>query len=208
MPQLVSALGAAFGRVAPEILIDGIATPTTIPSAELESYPVGQAQAPVAVSARAQGAGYAASITAAACSPSVAGVVLDRLSDNAATPAPPTGVLYASGTAKASATTVAAAAGPAQRGTIVCPGLAAPVTATRLTFPTEPTSTPVPLTLACSRDCLYLVTLDRADGVPIVARRGALRANAEATIRLPQTKLVPGNSASTSDSSPRSTQAQ
>ena len=193
VPQLVSALGSAFGRVAPEILIDGLATPTTIPSAELESYPVGQAQAPVAVSASAQGAGYAAAITAAACLPSVAGVILDRLSDNTATPAPPTGVLYASGNAKASATTVAAAAGPAQRGTIVCPGLAAPVTATRLTFPTELTSTPVPLTLACSRDCLYLVTLDRADGLPIVARRGALRANAEATIRLPQTKLAPGN---------------
>ena len=191
--QLVSALSAAFGRVAPEILIDGIATPTTIPTAELESYPVGQPQAPGAVSARAQGAGYAASITAAACSPSIAGVVLDRLSDNASTPAPPTGVLYPSGNAKASAATVTAAAGPAQRGTIVCPGLAAPVTATKLTFPTELTSIPAPLTLACSRDCLYLVTLDRADGRPIVARRGALRANAEATIRLPQTKLAPGN---------------
>ena len=177
----------------PEILIDGIATPTTIPTAELGLYPDGQAPAPGAVSAGAQGAGYAASITAAACSPSIAGVVLDRLSDNIATPAPPSGVLYASGNAKASAAIVAAAAGPAQRGTIVCPGLAAPVTATRLTFPTELTSTPAPLTLACSRDCLYLVTLDRADGRPIVARRGALHAGAEATIHLPQTKLVPGN---------------
>ena len=193
VPQLVSALGSAFGRVAPEILIDGIATPTTISTAELGSYPVGQVPAPGAVSPGAQGAGYAAAITAAACSPSIAGVVLDRLSDSAAMPAPPTGVLYASGNAKASAATVTAAAGPAQRGTIVCPGLAAPVTATRLTFPTELTSTPAQLTLACSRDCLYLVTLDRADGRPVVARRGALRGSAAATIDLPQTKLVPGS---------------
>ena len=192
VPQLVAALAGAFGRVVPEILIDGIATPTTIPTAELGAYPDGQTPAPGAVSSGAQGAGYAAAISAAACSPHIAGILLDRLSDNAATSAPPTGVLYASGTTKPSAAAVAAAAGPAQRGTIVCPGLAAPVTATRLTFPTELTSTPGPITLACSRDCLYLVTLDRTDGRPVVARRGALGGSAAAIIALPQTKLVPG----------------
>jgi hypothetical protein len=34
--------------------------------------------------------------------------------------------------------------------------------------------------LGCSRDCLYLVTLVRADGTPVVATRGALRGGAPA----------------------------
>ena len=192
VPQLVSALGSAIAGTAPKILIDGIATPTTIPTAELRSYPSDQPASTGAVSANVQGASYAAAITAAACSPSVAGVVVDRLSDNATAPAAPSGVFYASGNAKASAATVAAAAGPAQRGTVVCPGIAAPVTATTLKFPTALTATQASVALACSRDCLYLVTLDRPDGRPVVARRGALRASAAKDIVLPQTKLPPG----------------
>ena len=159
---------------------------------ELRSYPGAQPTVTNAVPAGAQGAGYAAAITAAACSPSVTGVILDRLSDNGLVPAPPSGIFYASGHAKASTAAVAAAAGPAQRGTTVCPGLASPVTATTLTFPTQLASTPLFLLLACSRDCLYLVTLNRADGQPVIARRGALQASAAATIGLPKTKLAPG----------------
>ena len=192
VPQLIAALGSSSGGPPPEVLIDGIATPTTIPPAELRSYPGAQPTVTNAVSAGVQGAGYAAAITAAACSPSVAGVILDRLSDNAIVPAPPSGVFYASGHAKASTAAVAAAAGRAQRGTIVCPGLASPVIATTLTFPTQLASTPLSLLLACSRDCLYLVTLDRADGQPVIARRGALQASAAQTIGLPKTTLAPG----------------
>ena len=47
--------------------------------------------------------------------------------------------------------------------------------------------------LACDRDCLYLVTLDGANGLPVVARRGALRGStAPARITLPQAKLASG----------------
>ena len=47
--------------------------------------------------------------------------------------------------------------------------------------------------LGCSRDCLYLATLVRADGTPVVANRGALRGGAaSATVMLPRTTLKPG----------------
>jgi hypothetical protein len=49
--------------------------------------------------------------------------------------------------------------------------------------------------LDCNRDCLYLVTLDQADGRPVVARRGALEGTAAGhaqAIALPKSKLSPG----------------
>ena len=47
--------------------------------------------------------------------------------------------------------------------------------------------------IGCSRDCLYLVTLDRANGKPVVARRGALNGDdAAKTITLPERALRRG----------------
>lgn len=69
------------------------------------------------------------------------------------------------------------------------------MTATTLTFPTElapPASGTVQL--ACDRDCLYLVTLTREDGTPVVARRGSLPGGvAPRAIGLPRTTLKPGS---------------
>jgi hypothetical protein len=119
-------------------------------------------------------AGAAAAISAAACSSAIAGVVLDSLVTDPA---------------------LGAATSAAQRGTVVCPGVAAGVDATGLEFPAElapPAAAQV--VLGCSRDCLYLLTLARADGTPIVAQRGALRGGAApATVSLPRTTLKPGS---------------
>jgi hypothetical protein len=116
----------------------------------------------------------APSIAAAACMPGLAGVVLDRLSDT--TPA-----------------AAAAAISAAQRGATVCPGLATQVTPSTLVYPTA-LANPVGVQLACDRDCLYLVTLDGPNGLPVVARRGALRASTTpARITLPNAKLASGN---------------
>jgi hypothetical protein len=106
-----------------------------------------------------------AAVSAAACVPAVAGVVLDAAPDAA----------------------VAATA----RGTTVCPGLAAPAATTALVFPASVTSgVPVTFQLGCVRDCLYVATLVGADGRPIVAKRGALRGGATpANIALPKTTL-------------------
>ena len=114
--------------------------------------------------------GAAAAITSLACNPSVSGVIVDGL----------TGAESA----------VKAAAAPAQRGTVVCPGLAVPATPSTLTFPQ---TVDVPVTLGCARDCLYLVTLDDAQNRPVVASRGALRGGfPPAHVTLPQAKLKPG----------------
>ncbi len=108
---------------------------------------------------------------------------------------PATGLYDAGGQPKPSAAAVKQAIGTVARGAVVCPGLAAPVTPTTLTFPAQLSSTAAAsVTLGCSRDCLYLVTLDRANGRPVVARRGGLDGGAAAqTITLPTRKLSGGS---------------
>ncbi|MBA3842099.1 MAG: hypothetical protein H0X39_05680 [Actinobacteria bacterium] len=116
----------------------------------------------------------AAAITGAACSTALAGIVLDTLATDLS---------------------VTAAAAAAQRGTVVCPGLAAGVDPSTLQFPTELTPpAAAQVALGCSRDCLYLVTLIRADGTPVVATRGTLVGGAApAAVVLPRTTLKPGS---------------
>jgi D-glucuronyl C5-epimerase C-terminus len=115
-----------------------------------------------------------ATITGAACTAALAGVILDNLTD---------------------ATAIAAAAASAQRGLVVCPGMQMPVQTTALTYPDQLVSgAATPVQLGCERDCLYLVTLDDAAGRPVVATRGALRGGpAPSTVTLPSAKLAPGS---------------
>jgi hypothetical protein len=109
-----------------------------------------------------------ATITSFACNGTVAGIVLDHLSD---------------------ATPIAGVAADAQRGNAVCPGVALPAVATTLTFPATAGE---PVQLACERDCLYLVTLDNAAGRPAAAARGVLTGGAPPTaIALPS--VPPGS---------------
>jgi hypothetical protein len=117
--------------------------------------------------------------------------VLDRLTDSTLTPASPTGIAYASGNLKPSAQLVTTAAGPAQRGTVVCPGLASSSGASTLQFPTElDASASASVVLGCVRDCLYVITLDDALGRPVAARRGDLTGGGRPiTLELPKVKL-------------------
>ena len=119
--------------------------------------------------------GAASAITSLACDPSVTGAIVDSLS----------GI---------DATSLKSAAASAQRGLVVCPGLAVPAAATGLTFPTQlASSTPASATFGCARDCLYLLTLDNGNGKPVVARRGALRGGTSpVVVSLPQAKLQSG----------------
>jgi hypothetical protein len=107
-----------------------------------------------------------------ACGGQMAGVLLDSLTE--VTPA------------------VAKVATAAERGSIVCPGVATSVEATDVTYPPS-LAAPVTVRFGCDVDCLYLVTLDRPDGRPLVARRGSLRGGAPTSvITLPQAKLGSG----------------
>jgi hypothetical protein len=177
------------------VLIDGLAAPTTVPGTELPAYAGGLLPTAGAVSPALQGAAYAAAIGSAACSPVVAGVILDRLQDSPSSPAPPTGIVYASGNVKPSAAAVTAAALPAQRGTVVCPGLGATASASTFTYPPSVSSASATVfQLACTRDCLYVATLDGADGKPVAAVRGALAGGAApANVTLPKVKLGAGS---------------
>lgn len=192
VPALVAALGKGFSNTVPPVLIDGLAVPTTIPAAEAAPY-AGAPPAAGAVSGVAQGSAYAAAITAAACSPNVSAVIFDRLIDDPA--ASPTGLYYASGDPKEGFKAVATAVANAQRGLTVCPGIAVLTTATTAAFPATLTSAvPASMQLACDRDCVYLVTLDNAAGLPVVATRGLLTGGAAAaTVTLPKAMLAPGS---------------
>jgi hypothetical protein len=118
-----------------------------------------------------------ATITGAACTTALAGVILDNLTDDNLT----------------DATSIASAAASAQRGLVVCPGVQMPVQTTALTYPDQLVSgAATPVQLGCERDCLYPVTLDDAAGRPFVAARGALRGGiAPSTVTLPSAKLAP-----------------
>jgi D-glucuronyl C5-epimerase C-terminus len=134
----------AFGATPPPVVLDGLVAPS------------------------------AAAVTSAACTPALAGVILDNLAD---------------------AAPIASAAASAQRGQVVCPGVQFPVQTTALVYPDHLASgSPTEVQLGCVRDCLYLVTLDDASGRPVVAARGALRGGAApSVVALPSAKLAPGS---------------
>jgi hypothetical protein len=119
---------------------------------------------------------YDAALKLAACSSGVSGVLLDRLSDATRARLRPT-------------------IGSAERGAFVCPGVSVEAQPFQVQYPTTLTS-PIAVSLNCNRDCLYLVTLDRTDGRPVVAHRGQLNggpASALTRIVLPRAKLAPGS---------------
>jgi hypothetical protein len=116
---------------------------------------------------------FAATLKTAACTPGVSGVLFDRLGD-----------LARAGVPVAIAT--------AERGTFVCPGVTFEALPFAVEFPTALLPTVV-VSVNCNRDCLYLVTLDRADGRPAVARRGQITGGSKPTsITLPKAKLQSG----------------
>jgi hypothetical protein len=191
--NLESALAKGLGT-APPVLLEAAATAATVPSSELSAYTGGPPPTDGTVSPAEQASAYAAAIGEASCSPRVSGVLLDRLVDEGAAPAPATGLYYAGGDAKPAAAAVKAAVRSVARGAVVCPGLAAAATPTTLTFPTELSeSAPTSVALGCDRDCLYLLTLDRANGQPVLASRGTLNGGDPAqTITLPARQLPAG----------------
>ncbi|HET9116079.1 MAG TPA: D-glucuronyl C5-epimerase family protein [Gaiellaceae bacterium] len=189
--RLEGVLAKSLGSASP-VILEPPATPTTVPPSESGAYSGGPPATAGAVPPAAQASLYGNAVGAASCSPSVAGVLLDRLVDDGATPQPPTGLFYAGGDPKPSAAAVKSAIASAARGAVVCPGTSAKVAPTTLTFPQDLAS-PASVTLGCNRDCLYLVTLDRADGRPVAASRGSLAGGASPqTITLPQRKLAAG----------------
>jgi D-glucuronyl C5-epimerase C-terminus len=174
----VKRLEAAVGKGSPPpVLLNAVPAPTSAGGASLTD----------------QASTYLAAVESASCLPNVGGVLLDRLVDGAA-PAPATGLYDGIGDPKPSAAAVKQAIRAIARGAVVCPGRATRVSPTTLSFPEQlSTSSAASIVLGCDRDCLYLVALDRADGQPLVARRGSLNGGDPAsTITMPKRTLPPG----------------
>jgi hypothetical protein len=190
--RLESAFAKSLGKK-PPVLVDGVSTPSTVPPSEADAYTGGTPPSAGADPPARQATVYGTAIGAASCAPGVVGVLLDRLVDDGAGAAPATGVYYASGDPKPAAAAVKREIQAVARGTVVCPGIGARVTPTTLTFPEQlDASSPASVELACDRDCLYLVTLDRGDR-PVLARRGALAGgHSPETIMLPKRRLSAG----------------
>ncbi len=147
------------------------------------------AEAAPGLAAAAQADAYTHLLESACCQPKVTGVVFGRLVDAAGDAS---GFFAADGTAKASVATLAPLIASAQRGELtICPGLSSSADTTALVFPTDPGAG---VQLGCVRDCLYLLTLERAgSGTPVLAARGALRGGAApTTIHLPALPVPAG----------------
>ena len=200
--QLTAALGRAFpggaqkGATLP-MLIDGVASATTIPPEKAGAYPSPPGPVP-GVGERAQRDAYKLALQTTFCQPNISGVIFGRLIDRAATAAQSgdqSGLYYADGSAKTSLGAVAKSAALAGRGALdVCPGLRVSVTAKTLVFPLGfSNQAPPQVALACSRDCAYLVTLERADRKPVRAKRGVLNAGVIATLKIAGPPLPAGS---------------
>ncbi|MHB8059453.1 MAG: D-glucuronyl C5-epimerase family protein [Gaiellaceae bacterium] len=198
--QLVAALEWEFAGSAQKgstlpILIDGVATATAIPPEKVGAYPAPPGPA-AGVSENAQKNTYIQALQRAVCMPNVSGLVFSRLVDKAGAggqAADQSGLYYADGSAKTSASAVTKSAALAERGVLaVCPGYQARIKAKTLVFPLGfSSSSPPRVGLTCTRDCAYLVTLERGDGKPVRAKRGLLRADKVATVRLSGRSALP-----------------
>ena len=172
LKKLETALPQTFATV-PPVLIDGLAAATTVPAAEAAAY--GAAPAP-GVAEADQASAYTAAVTSASCDSGVAGVILDRLVD-AANPGAELRALLPrlDPEVERSSRGRRGRRGAARLARV--PGYQAPAAPSSVVFPSAVANgTTTSVQLGCARDCLYLVTLERADGIPVVARRGALTA--------------------------------
>jgi len=209
--SLAAALAADFPGRNPPVLEDLFADSTLVPADKASLY-----QQPLATTGdteAGQAAAYAGEVSAAACRTGVAGLLFASLVDSPA-PGQQTGLYYPDGTPKASAAAVKAAIAKLATGT-TCSGTTPAPTPTpsptptptpapapseavagTVTFPTTlSTGTPPAVSVACTRDCLYLVTLEQAgSGLPVLATRGALTGGAAATtVRLPGVRFAAGS---------------
>jgi hypothetical protein len=191
---LESALSSTFPGATVPVLEDSISDPTLVPASKAGLY--AQPLPTTGDSEAGQATAYTGELAAASCRPNVIGVLLRRLVDGPA-PGEQGGLLYPDGTPKASLPTVRSSVLAAGRGTAaICPGLAVPAATSALAFPATLVLGSAPsVQLGCVRDCLYLLTLERArDGKPVLARRGSLRGGAPAaTVRLPHVAFAAGS---------------
>ena len=163
-PKLVSLLGTAFDGTAQHgstlpIIYDEFGIETTVPATKTALY-VGKEPAttkPVDEAVQAQA--YLQAMQMTFCQPTVMGLLLFHVQDEPALAAWQSGEFYVDGSPKASLFPVRSAAASVHRGIVAaCPNL---VLTPKLKLKVgKPTAASVKVTLSCSLDCAYSITLD------------------------------------------------
>jgi hypothetical protein len=163
--KLVGLLGAAFDGTAQRgstlpILYDEFGIETTPPPDKASLYTGTEPATTKPVDEATQAQMYAQAMQMTFCQPTVMGLFLFHVQDEPARAAWQSGEYYVDGTPKSSLPAVAAAAGTVHRGVAAaCPGMQ--LTPKLVIKPAKPDKKGVRITLTCSLDCSYTVTLDR-----------------------------------------------
>jgi hypothetical protein len=163
-PKLVSLLGTAVdgsaqhGSTLP-ILYDEFGIETQLPDTKSALYTGVEPATTKPVDEATQAAMYTQAMQMTFCQPNVLGLLLFHVQDEPTLPAWQSGLFYADGVAKSSLPAVRSAAGAVHRGvSAACPGLA--LTPKLTLTVTKPTRKGARLSITCSLDCAYTVTLD------------------------------------------------
>jgi hypothetical protein len=185
LATLVTALGTTFPGM--PVIVDGLG-PDTFPTA-LTSSACRSSVVAVILASFADSTDALAQAAAAAQAPG-------RGCKSASSPTPPATPSPAPAptpTPTPAPTTPAPA--PTPTPTPSAPAKATAVAASdQLAFPTHiSTTTPPSVHLGCTAACLYLVTLQRANGIPVLARRGSISGAGALTVTLPKAKIAAGS---------------
>ena len=161
--KLVGLLGAAFDGTAQRgstlpVLYDEFGIETQLPPAKAKLYVATEPATTKPVDEATQARFYAQAMQMAFCQPTVLGLFLFHVQDEATLAGWQSGLYYVDGTPKSSLPATRAAAGAVHRGvSAACPGLRL---TPKLTLTPRVTRTAVRVTLRCSLDCAYTVVLD------------------------------------------------
>jgi hypothetical protein len=163
--KLVGLLGSAFDGTAQHgsslpILYDEFGIETRIPADKASLYTGTEPTTTKPVDETTQAQMYTQAMQMTFCEPTVMGLFLFHVQDEAAMSAWQSGEYYVDGTPKTSLRAVAAAAASVHRGVVAaCPGLH--LTPKLVVRTAKPDKKGVKVTITCSLDCSYSVALDR-----------------------------------------------
>ena len=162
--KLVGLLGAAFDGTAQKgstlpIIYDEFGIETVIPAAKAPLYTGTEPSTTKPVDEAVQAQMYLQAMQMTFCQPTVLGILLFHLQDEPALSGWQSGEFYVDGTPKISLYPVRSAAFGVHRGIVAgCPGLL--LTPKLVLRAGKPDKTGIKVTVTCSLDCTYTVTLD------------------------------------------------
>jgi hypothetical protein len=202
--KLVGLLGAAFDGTAQHgstipILYDEFGIETSPPPSKANLYTGTEPSTTRPVDEATQAQMYTTAMQMTFCQPTVMGLFLFHVQDEPARAAWQSGEYYVDGTPKTSLPAVAAAAASLKRGVVAaCPGLQ--LTPKLVLKTAKPSASGVKITLTCSLDCAYTLTLDgrRVTGKALgripktLTFKGKLRPGRHVVVATASTVVNPG----------------